>query len=382
MAVTAIIKPTHACNFSCTYCYMDESAEKGFLSDETLENIIEQVTYVNKLRNSDPKFIWHGGEPLLMKKDFYEKLLEFQRKHNHNELDLFRLTLDNETYLLISDKVRSARNSVQSNGSLITDEIAAYFKEKSISIGLSLDGPGEINDLTRQYSDGKGSYDSVISGLRLCKEKQIGGGIITVLNKNNIDKMDELYDFYKENNLSPKINPLIKSGNAEKNYEDLGITPKEYGQALITLFDKWYYDKDTKISIDPLDEMIGNIYSKDTKSCNFSNNCQESFVSIGPQGDIYPCGRFDGIQEFKLGNINKDSLNEILDSDLRKSLLSRNHLDIAGCAKCEYGDICHGGCMHNAYMHTGNIMDKDYYCQSYKMIFSHIKNEISKEISV
>ncbi|MFT4261243.1 MAG: radical SAM protein [Candidatus Woesearchaeota archaeon] len=373
MSITAIIKPTHGCNFVCSYCYIEPEAEKGRMSEKTLSNIVEQVTFVNRLRGTMPSFIWHGGEPLLMKSSFFEKIVELQDPHTSFETNIGRFKHDDKEYVFVNDSVYSANNSIQSNGSLLTKDLAKQLYDLGYHLGTSLDGPCPINNLTRSLKNGEGSFDAIYKGSEIAKEAGIGGGIITVLNKNNVHKVEELYEFYKEKNLSPKVNPLIKSGSAAINYEDLGITPREYGEAMIKFFDLWYNDKDSKINIDPLDEIIGNLYYGTTSSCNFTDNCQENFISIGPQGDVYPCGRFDGIKEFKLGNINDQNLNEMLDSDLRKTLLSRNSDYIDGCNTCEYKPICNSGCMHNAYTHSGNILEKDYYCGAYKMIFKHIE---------
>ncbi len=46
--ITVIIKPTHECNLSCKYCYVEKSAEQGKLNSKTLEKSIEQVMTLPK----------------------------------------------------------------------------------------------------------------------------------------------------------------------------------------------------------------------------------------------------------------------------------------------------------------------------------------------
>jgi uncharacterized protein len=205
-------------------------------------------------------------------------------------------------------------------------------------------------------------------------------GVIVILTKKNISRIRDLYTFFRENKINVKINPLVKSGQARKNYDGLSISSVEYGKAMIQLFDLWFFEKEYDISINPLDLIIGNMITEIPFGCNFSESCQNNFISIGPLGDVYPCGRFDGVDSFKFGNINKNSLDTILASDVRQRLLARTSETINGCNSCEFRTICNAGCMHSAYVMGGDEMQKDYYCPSYKMLFKHIKKALDAEI--
>ncbi len=206
--------------------------------------------------------------------------------------------------------------------------------------------------------------------------------MIIVLSKENISSIDSIFDFLKENNIGTKINPLISSGNGRKNYNALGISPRKYSDAMIHLFDRYFEEEDFKNKLEPFDVIMGNVSTDYAYGCcTFSESCQESFVSIGPKGDVYPCGRFDGIKELKLGNVIEDYLGDILRSDLRISLRTKRAEQIESCKSCDYTSICNAGCLSNAYMRDGNVLDKDYYCSGYKRIFSHIKERVKKELS-
>jgi len=379
MAITAIVKPTHDCNFSCKYCYVDHNAEHGVMSEQTLENVVEQVIYTNSLLGGIASFIWHGGEPLTMPLSFYERVVELQRKHAISKFRNEVKRSNNKKYVYLGE-FDFLKNSFQSNGSLLTDEIVEFCRKYNFDVGLSLDGPKHINDKTRQDRNGRGTFEDIMRGVKKAKEARIGGGVITILNKNNIGNVQEIYEFFKQEKINAKINPLIKSGNAIDNYQDLGITPKEYGTAMIKLFDLWFDDEENNIELNPFEEIIGNLLTGKVWGCNFSTSCQEHFVSIGPQGDVYPCGRFDGIKDFKLGNINHDNLLDMFRSETRTKLLVRRAESFKDCAKCNYKGICNAGCMHNAYMASGDIMTKDFYCTGYKMLFDHVGKRIKQEI--
>ena len=132
--------------------------------------------------------------------------------------------------------------------------------------------------------------------------------------------------------------------------------------------------------MDTLANLVGNIITGEPWGCAFQSNCQDSFFSVGPQGDIYPCGRFDGNRDFLIGNINIDSIDDLYRSPIRTVLLSRRSEDIEACSPCEYQKICNSGCIENAYMRREDIMDPDFYCAGYKMLFSHVKNAIMQDL--
>jgi uncharacterized protein len=222
-------------------------------------------------------------------------------------------------------------------------------------------------------------------GQKLLKEKNMGGGAICVVSSKNINHISEIYNFFKSEKINVKFNPLIKSGKAKENMQDLGITSSQYGNFLLQLWD--VYNKDVKrdgfvsIDIDPFMEVLGNLGTDKPLGCNYSVSCRNNFISIGPMGDVYPCGRFDGIKEFWMGNIKEDTIRNIINCETNKKLKERKLENIASCVKCDFGKICNSGCMHNAYC-NGNIFEHDSYCKSYKLLFSKMKEVFDSEIDL
>jgi uncharacterized protein len=317
--------------------------------------------------------IWHGGEPLLMGLDFYRDAITIQKG--------------------ISKKSNFS-NSMQTNATLVDNKTLDFCEQNSIHLGSSMDGPENIHNLTRIYPDGRGSFQDVYKGVKLIQERElmyrkehkdgicgsIGGGVITILTRENIDKIKELFEFFKTEKINIKVNPLIKSGRAKTAYDQLAIGPAEYGKALVELFDLWFAHGKGNIGIDPLEEILGNLITHEPVGCAFTRTCRDNYISIGPQGDVYPCGRFDGVNDYWLGNINQYLLADMLESKKHVFMAERTAETIKGCSNCEYKQICNAGCMHNAYMIRGNIHDKDYYCRSYKLLFGHLKRALDIEL--
>lgn len=367
--LTILIKPTHDCNLACKYCYVEQNAERGRMSYETLRNAIAQVLAIPGKKRL--LFIWHGGEPTLMGLEFYDEMLRIQDSLN---------------------KGHFIENSIQTNATLLDKRLVDFFAEHGIHIGCSLDGPEGINDLTRIYPDGRGSFHDIWRGIMLVRDKNqelrrsngrhkyLGGGPIVVLSKQNIEHLPRIYAFFKRHNISFKVNPVIRSGRASNGREDLSIGPAAYGKALVNLFDTWFYEKEQGIDVDPLSSILSNLMTRRPRCCHFVANCRESYISIGPGGDVYPCGRFDGVREFHLGNVNTGSIVKMLQSQKNVDMLGRNPTKIQGCSTCRYNALCNGGCMHNSYTLRGSITDRDFYCPSYRILYGHIEKALNAEL--
>lgn len=351
--LTVIIKPTHNCNLRCKYCYVDKNAEKGIMNKTTLENSIKKIAFFNG-KGLESCFIWHGGEPLLVGLDFYKEVIRIQRELG-------------EEYKF--------KNGIQTNGTLITEETADFFKNNDFSVGLSLDGPKEINDRNRLYKRSRNGNNStfadVLKSIELLKKKEINLGIVVVVNKYNVNELPLIYQFLKEYKLDARVNPIFNSGRAIENYEEVGISQEEHTSSMLELINMWTNDQQP-ISLTFFEEIIKALLpGKNSHSCVLADSCQKRFISIGPQGDVYPCGELDGIREFRYGNINENSLENILTSPLRRKLLERAE-KIEECKGCEYKKFCYGGCMSYAYAITGNIMNKDPHCPTYQKLFEYI----------
>lgn len=179
----------------------------------TLENVIVKFAHFNG-PEVKTRFIWHGGEPLLMGFEFFAKIAEIQDKLGPEY---------------------TFSNGVQTNGTLLTEEFVDLFKEKSFGVGVSLDGPQWLHDLQRPYPDGRGSFGDVMSGIALLRERMSNnghsafGGVIAVLTQNTLVNLDELYEFFHTQKISFRAHPLYYEGKGIDIRRRLGITPEEYG---------------------------------------------------------------------------------------------------------------------------------------------------------
>ncbi|RPH88779.1 MAG: radical SAM protein, partial [Desulfobacteraceae bacterium] len=126
-------KPTgSACNLNCAYCFFlkKKALYPGSdfrMSEEVLEAYIKQLLEAHQV--PQVTVAWQGGEPTLMGLDFFRRSLELQEKYRRPGTVI--------------------ENTFQTNGTLIDDEWAAFFKQHNFLVGISIDGPEAMHDTYR-----------------------------------------------------------------------------------------------------------------------------------------------------------------------------------------------------------------------------------------
>lgn len=83
LAFSNVIKPTHICNLACSYCYNDDLRDPIMREGTLLRTIEQTFTYVRSKKSlREAHFIWHGGEPMAVGLEFYQRAMAMQRELN------------------------------------------------------------------------------------------------------------------------------------------------------------------------------------------------------------------------------------------------------------------------------------------------------------
>ncbi|PTX64954.1 uncharacterized protein C8P63_101176 [Melghirimyces profundicolus] len=346
---------SEACNLACDYCYYSRCGGKpgkiDRIDDEVLEKFIKEYM---ALTNGVAKFAWQGGEPLLAGLDFFEKVVQYQAKYA-------------SPHTMIN-------NSLQTNGTLIDDEWARFFKKYNFLVGVSLDGPKEINDARRTTGSGAGSFDRVMRGIHYLRKYDVDFNILTVIHENNVNQAKRLMDFYQQERFAfvqfiPGMDFLAQETDKKGAYL---ITPEEYGNFLCEAFDVWYNDGDPITSVRFFDNMLNVYVHREAELCIHRKTCPKTLI-LEQNGDAYPCDFFIHDQ-YKLGNVGTDPLEDILNNPVYKEFLRLKPTLPDPCRNCRYLDLCHGGCPRNRTWSFGEDetqVDVDYFCQSYQQIYAY-----------
>ena len=357
-----LIKPASAvCNLDCSYCfYLDRDADpyKSLparrMTLDTLERLVDTWLFYSYPAST---FAFQGGEPTLAGLPFFEKLVEFQQHYGRNG--------------------QSVSNALQTNAILLDENWAKLLKAYSWLLGVSLDGPQEMNDLYRYNKEGRGTWKRVIQSVEMLQKHQVDFNCLCVLSQANVEKPRELYRFYRSlgvDNL--QFIPLAEfDGNG--NRLPFTITPEQYGRFLCDIFDLWWPDR-RKVRIRFFDNTAEALAGMKPGTCTMHETC-DSYVVVEYNGDIYPCDFFVE-NGWKIGNMVLDSWSEIARRQRRFNFASKKTIAHPECQVCEYQSICHAGCPKFRHGPNRQFEDLDYFCSAYKMIFAKSVGPLKREV--
>ena len=277
--ITVIMKPTNQCNLRCKYCY---HADNGYDKEKMTDQVLEKAIAVTAPFFKRVEYNWHGGEPLIMGLDFYERVLYYQKKYRQGP----------EHHII---------NTMQTNGTLITDDWIKLFSEYFVSIGISVDGADYESNKAR-FSDEK-IYKKMISNLDLVLNSNLYTSIFITLGRHNIDKIDEIFKFIEEKKPNGfYINPIKKKiGNELSVNEWLEIIEK---------MDE--FSKRTGIE-NSLTPQIQRAINGEIPSLCMLNGACNKFINMNVDGEIFKTCVFQSQSNY-LGNIDEDNIkNKIIE---------------------------------------------------------------------
>lgn len=365
-----IVKVASLCNLNCSYCYMYNMGDltyknqpkymSGDITSLTLKRAFEHISLHGI---SDFRFIFHGGEPLLVGKSYYR---DFIRKAKE----------------LFKNSDVELKFSVQTNGVLIDKEWCELFNELKISVGVSIDGTKEDNDTYRKDHSGKGSYVKVIKGLNIAQNYlHKGVGLLSVINI-NADPV-KTYNHLKGLNVSsldfllPDANytslpPLPKK--RDKNYSSYS---EYYSDWLISVFDEWFKDEDkNRPSIRFFEYILHLLFGGRATLDSLGTEDNEALVietdgSIEALDVLKICG--NGFTKDN-AHVRTHSFDDALNSDLAR-LYNQAHNNLCGlCSKCDLKSVCGGGNLPHRYNPGNGFDNPSIYCKTLAKVIIHIQN--------
>jgi len=285
---------------------------------------------------------WHGGEPMIMGGPFYRAVMDLERKY-------------------LPDKKIS--HAMQSNVCLykgeIRDVVLDLLSDRSIGACLDPFHP------TRMLPSGTDYYDQSVEGCLKLMNDGFAVNMIYVTHKRSLEVVEEVYYFFK--NLG--VRNILFHPLEEFEGQDYNLTPEEWGQFLTKLWQVWEQD-DFRLTIFPLSDWRDRIvYGEPVGSCEHGLP-RESHVHlvISPQGDLYPCHRFQDKDIFRIGNIASISLEEVVRHEWTHLLTDRKKNLCENCLTCEFVPLCRAGCVA-----TQEKNGKTIWCRGLKEFFGFLK---------
>jgi uncharacterized protein len=362
-----LAKPTGAiCNLDCAYCFfLDKEVfyprSKFRMSDDVLEQYIRQL--IESHQTDSVNIAWQGGEPTLMGLDFYRRTMTVVEKYRRPGM--------------------STLHTMQTNGTLLDDEWAAFFKEHGFLIGISIDGPAELHDIYRVDKGGKPTFDRVMRGLRLLQKHGVEYNILTTVNRVNGDYPLEVYRFLRNEAGTDWMQfiPVVERINADglTLYQEGGtvsersVLPEQFGRFLSAIFDEWVRHDVGRIYVQTFEAALRNWLGLGASGmCVFNETCGTG-LAIEHNGDLYSCDHFVEPNYF-LGNIQEQHMIDLVAApqQIKFGLDKRDTLP-RYCLQCAVRFACHGECPKNRFIETPDgEPGLNYLCAGLKTFFHHV----------
>lgn len=356
-ALSLLIKPASGnCNMRCRYCfYADELDNReirsyGKMSVDTMHTIVDKAM---EYGDYECTIAFQGGEPTLAGLDFYRDLVAYVTAHEN-------------------PKKLKIHYALQTNGYLINEEWAAFLGENHFLVGVSLDGLKEIHDRYRLDAAGKGTYQRVISAIRLLEKHQVEYNILTVVTAATARNGQKIYNYFKKNHFGYQqyIECLDPIGE-EPGQHEYSLTPEKYGEFLKSMFDAWYLDmrSGTYVYNRYFENLMMIMAGQQPESCNMRGVCGKQWV-FEADGSVYPCD-FYALDQWRLGNIQENSFEEMDEKRDGLGFIQWSMRQQEDCQKCRWFGLCRNGCRRNREPVMAEHTNRNYFCKSYQMFFEY-----------
>jgi uncharacterized protein len=377
-----LAKPSGStCNIDCAYCFfLSKEAlypnDKHRMSAETLDSYIRQLLQAH--RTPEVTVAWQGGEPTLMKVEFFERAVELVEKYKRPG--------------------QTVQQTFQTNGLLLDDAWCALFKKHNFLVGLSVDGPRELHDANRRDRKGQGTFDLVMRGWSFLRKHGVEFNILCTVNAANEKRGRDVYRFFRDE-LGAKwmqFIPIVERATAETLaianqgwsdsragkrllYTQTGdlvtdrtVGGEQYGRFLIDIFEEWVRRDVGKVFVQLFDVTLEAYFGRHLL-CIHAPTC-----GFGPalehNGDVYTCDHFVEPGQ-KLGNIHTTPLIELVGSpQMRKFGDDKRDRLTKQCRECAVRPLCNGGCPKDRFaLSKEGEPGHNYLCSGLELFFTHTR---------
>jgi uncharacterized protein len=351
--LTILVKPASSlCDLRCRYCFYHSIADNrgkasyGVMPRETASALIGRALEASR----NVTFSFQGGEPTLAGLDFFRFFAGEVNRLNGAGIPV--------------------NYAMQTNGAGMTEEFAGFLKEHGLLVGLSLDGPAEINDWMRVDAEENGSFKRIMSTAELFQRLGVPFNILCVVTSATARHIEKVYRFFRRRGFHylqfiPCLDPLDEEPFSYQH----SLTPELYAQFLTRLFRLWADDvaAGRGASIRFFDNLMTVAAGYPPEQCGMKGRCGGQFVVEG-DGSIFPCD-FYCTDAWRIGNIRDMTLQEAYASPAMQEFIRTSVYDDPECLQCRYWALCRGGCRRDRDAKSHGSAGPNRYCAALKQFF-------------
>lgn len=320
-----LLKPTLACNQRCTYCYEAAFRERCPQKvDYDMSKIFKAIDKVEKGRN----ITLHGGEPLLLKKKDVGAILKACYE-------------------------KTGHSGIQTNATLIDGDHIDIFARYKTYVGVSFDGPGELNE----YRLGLEETSRIHNLIHKMRALEIPVSVIALVSKASAgtdERLEKFIRFVMDMNkigVTGNLNPCYHSQGCQLDEERMLEVYDRLGNFVMTSGYKWT----------PFVDIYNSLAGNKKVVCVFQPcdifNTHSATVILG-----------DGF-ETNCMRVSMKGLYERTSREMqvREGILPQISQESGGCKDCPWWENCYGGCPSQAI--DGDWRNRTVMCSMYKLLF-------------
>jgi len=337
------IDVVNGCNLACSYCFISATLKKKKALSKEL--FVDILNFLKNQKNEPIVFYFAGsGEPTLN----FNLLKQLPSLCEENGFKNFSFDLT-------------------TNGTVLTKKKIEFFKNNRFKISISLDGDENVNDTSRIYRNGKGSFKDIYKNILLLKNHNIEFTCKTVLDPSNKNIFDT-FSFFEENKIKFNFAIVTHSfdGHFEPNINDL----HNFEQQMDLLIDRY------TILIKSNHEIFAKKISNDLKRIHFGNRseyaCDGSLsgIYIDIEGNIFPCTYHMSSKDLSIGDIYNGVNYEKI---MKMKWYAQSVNKYEACKNCWMKYLCAGSCFAIKWLENNNTeAPSSYLCKTYDIYWRAI----------
>jgi uncharacterized protein len=329
------------------------------MSLSTVEDVLRQLATLYRDQQYPFAVVLHGGEPLLLPRIILERLLQG-----------------------LADRLPpSCSRSIQTNGTLIDDDLLALCVRTKTTLSVSIDGPPEVHNAFRVAFNGTGTFTAAAEGIERIRQHPQGDriftGVLCVVDPSSNAR--RIYEFFKSLAV-PSVDFLFKDGNyAKLPLGKRSVDSTEYGSWLAEVWDCYINDpQPPRIRI--LDDM-GRLLLGGTSVKEGCGQAIYGIAVVDTDGTITKNdtlkSTYDGADRFeKTWSIATDALSDVASSSEFVQYAQLQHPSSPICRECSLLSVCGGGMPLSRWHPETGFTNPSVYCADYKFVIDHIKETL------
>ena len=332
-----LIDLTKKCNLACKYCFREFADDYPEMTPEMINKICDSLIEYWKNNPSLKLSIqaW-GGEPLICLS------LIIQIRKRFEEANLFPQIV------------------METNATLITEDVAKMLFENHIELGISIDGNEKVHNLQRPFIGGQGSLEKVERGITNLRSAGYQGfGTITVVTKYTIKYLPEIIEYFVGLSLNS-----IKLNMMRKNSRNLDLAPDldefdGYIDELLSCLFELYKKRIPLVEQNIAQRMLNLMHRPNNNICN-AYGCHGGYrmLSIDSIGKVYPCELSD-YNDYCTGNVDDSDYICMVNNAVKNNHEYFKEKNLKECAGCPWWYFCRGGCKAAVKYNTGTPQGLD-----------------------